>query len=127
MSHGHCTDGRADGAGAGRAAPQPPPAPPQRGLPGTTIRCPLVWGVDSRSRQVLEANWSERHGFTMPNRHKYPYQWLWDSCFHAISWARLGDARAVREMEAVFRHQLPSGFVPNMGYQRRPHASTWMW
>lgn len=83
--------------------------------------------VDDAARRVLEASWVEPFGFCMPNPRKYPYQWLWDSCFHAIAWSGLRDPRALRELTSLFALQLPSGFMPNMGYQQRPRRSTIMW
>ena len=63
----------------------------------------------------------------MPNRRKYPWQWLWDSCFHAIAWSRLGDPRGVKELENLLSLQLPNGFVPHMGYWGKPSASLSLW
>jgi len=83
--------------------------------------------VDGVSRRVLESNWVGKPGFTMPNRRKYPWQWLWDSCFHAISWSRLGDPRGITELETVLSLQLPNGFVPHMGYQTNPSSSLELW
>jgi hypothetical protein len=83
--------------------------------------------VDAESRRALELNWVEAHGFTMPNRRKYPWQWLWDSCFHAIAWSALGDPRCRTELESLFSLQLPSGFLPHMGYQSDPGRSLELW
>src|SRR5579859_4312977 len=83
--------------------------------------------VDAASRRVLERNWVAEQGFTMPNRRKYPWQWLWDSCFHAIAWSVLGDARCRTELETLFSLQLPSGFLPHMGYQSDPQRSLALW
>jgi Mannosylglycerate hydrolase MGH1-like glycoside hydrolase domain len=83
--------------------------------------------VEAASRRILERNWVPTPGFTMPNRRKYPWQWLWDSCFHAIAWSRLGDPRGVKELESVLALQLPSGFVPHMGYWAKPAASLALW
>ena len=83
--------------------------------------------VEAASRRILERNWVPTPGFTMPNRKKYPWQWLWDSCFHAIAWSRLGDPRGVKELESVLSLQLPSGFVPHMGYWAKPAASLALW
>jgi hypothetical protein len=83
--------------------------------------------VDAESRRALELNWVPQHGFTMPNRRKYPWQWLWDSCFHAIAWSALGDARCRTELETLFDLQLPSGFLPHMGYQTDPARSLALW
>lgn len=76
---------------------------------------------------MLVRNWVATPGFTMPNRSKYPWQWLWDSCFHAIAWSALADARACRELESLFALQLPNGFVPHMGYQTDPRRSLALW
>jgi hypothetical protein len=83
--------------------------------------------VEAASRRILERNWVAAPGFTMPNRRKYPWQWLWDSCFHAIAWARLGDPRCVTELESLLALQLPSSFVPHMGYQTNPRRSLALW
>ena len=83
--------------------------------------------VNAASRRVLEQNWVAVPGFTMPNRRKYPWQWLWDSCFHAIAWSYLGDDRCVRELETALSQQLPSGFVPHMGYPNNPEQSLTVW
>src|SRR5437588_12981929 len=71
--------------------------------------------VEAGSRRALEVNWVAEPGFTMPNRRKYPWQWLWDSCFHAIAWSGLGDPRCITELESMFSLQLPNGFMPHMG------------
>ena len=63
----------------------------------------------------------------MPNSGKYPWQWLWDSAFHAIIWSGLGDPRAVKELETLFALELPSGFIPHMGYQTDPSGSLRQW
>ena len=81
----------------------------------------------ARARAVLEAHWRPEGGYTVPHAGRYPFQWLWDSCFHAIAWARLGDERALVELGALFRWQSPRGFVPHVGYQADPsvHADFW--
>jgi hypothetical protein len=58
----------------------------------------------------------------VPNPDTYPHLWLWDSCFHAIIWAHLGDPRASREFDATLEGQLPSGFVPHMRYGSADHG-----
>lgn len=79
----------------------------------------------SRVRALIEAHWDPQRGYCVPNPGTYPHLWLWDSCFHAVIWAHLGDARAVRELDAVLAGQLPSGLVPHMRYG--PSApDTWL-
>ena len=83
--------------------------------------------VDAACRGILERNWVSSPGFTAPNPRKYPWLWLWDSCFHAIAWSGLGDPRGVTELENVLSLQLPNGFVPHMAYFTKPEASLAMW
>ncbi len=68
------------------------------------------------ARRILEAAWDDQRGYCFPHPDVYPHLWLWDSCFHAIAWAALGDRRATRELAAVFVAQLAGGFVPHMRY-----------
>jgi len=84
--------------------------------------------VMAGARAVLEANWRPEGGYTVPNRSVYPFQWLWDSCFHAVTWAVLGQGdRARSELAHLFRTQSPLGFVPHVDYEHDPrhHASFW--
>ncbi len=72
--------------------------------------------VRESAREVLRAHWREP-GFTCPNAGTYPWLWLWDSCFHAIVWAELGEVdRALSELHQVLAGQDRSGFVPHMRY-----------
>jgi hypothetical protein len=72
--------------------------------------------VAASVRQLMEDHWRAGHGYSVPNPGTYPHLWLWDSCFHAIIWARLGDDRAVQELDAVLAGQLDNGMVPHMRY-----------
>lgn len=83
-------------------------------------------GLRKRSYQLLDDHWLPE-GYTMPNRATYPWQWLWDSCFHAIVWADLGDERALTELTQLFRFQTPRGFVPHMNYHPDPGAAEEFW
>lgn len=87
----------------------------------------MTTGLADRARQVLEAAWHPDGGYASPNLETYPWSWLWDSCFHAVIWASLGDRRASVELEAVFRWQTDAGFVPHMGYQLEPEAAIELW
>ncbi len=72
--------------------------------------------IRMRARAVLEAAWSDERGYCFPNATVYPHLWLWDSCFHTVAWAALGDARCVTELGAALAGQLGDGFVPHMRY-----------
>ncbi len=84
---------------------------------------PLIAGA----RAVLDSNWRAA-GYTVPNSRVYPFQWLWDSCFHSIVWAELGEPdRAVSELAHLFRTQNTDGFVPHMDYEFDPSAHADLW
>ena len=105
------------------------PAPGQRGSRATVPADPGEVGPEVRAgaRAVLEANWRPE-GYTVPNQAVYPFQWLWDSCFHSVVWAVLGEGeRARSELTHLFRSQSPSGFVPHIDYEYEPahHAAFW--
>jgi hypothetical protein len=83
--------------------------------------------VRASARAVLEENWRPE-GYTVPNAEVYPFQWLWDSCFHAITWADLGEGdRARSELAHLFRTQNSEGFVPHVDYEYLPshHSEFW--
>ena len=86
-----------------------------------------------RSLEVMEAHWRQRKsgkrwGYTCPNPERYEWQWLWDSCFHAIIWAELGEAdRALLELETLLATIEPSGFLPHINYVADPAAAEEFW
>ena len=58
----------------------------------------------------------------------YPWQWLWDSCFHAVVWAHLGDERALQSSCAArCRRQDDDGFVPHLRYGDGPFPHEALW
>ena len=76
---------------------------------------------------MMDDNWVPE-GYAAPNSSVYPWQWLWDSCFHVLVWLALGDVdRSRRELAVALAPQVSSGFVPHMHYVRRPgfHADLW--
>jgi glycogen debranching enzyme len=83
--------------------------------------------VRRSAREVLESHWREP-GFTCPNAATYPWLWLWDSCFHAMVWAELGEPdRARSELAVALGGQHRSGFVPHVRYldHSRVHDAFW--
>lgn len=54
--------------------------------------------------------------YTVPSPQTYPYQWLWDSCFHAIilTYCNLDDAK--KELLSLVSHQFDNGMIPHMIY-----------
>lgn len=57
--------------------------------------------------------------FTVPAPDSYPFQWFWDSCFHAIVWTHFDRERAADELRSLLAWQRPSGFVPHVVFWDR--------
>jgi glycogen debranching enzyme len=95
----------------------------------------------ARAHATLRANWREgidpsgrEYAFTCPSPRRYKHQWYWDSCFHAIVWARLEPARARAELRTLLRAGNPDGFVPHTVFwhahprwRRAPLYATHAW
>jgi hypothetical protein len=61
-----------------------------------------------------------RYDFVCPSRSHYPFQWFWDSCFHAVVLARFDLARAEGEIRCLLQAARPDGFVPHILFWNRP-------
>lgn len=60
------------------------------------------------------------YAYTMPSHSMYPTQFFWDSCFHAIVLAELGDDDfARRELRSLVSAQRRSGRIPHAIFWRR--------
>ena len=86
--------------------------------------------LEATARSVLDAAWRDDPaggGFCVPNPTTYPWQWLWDSCFHAVIWGHLGDDRALVEVSTAMSAIDDEGFVPHVRYASgtNPHATFW--
>ena len=52
--------------------------------------------------------------FSIPSQERYRFQWFWDSCFHAIVWARVDVERACDELRGLIALQAPNGRIPHV-------------
>ena len=74
------------------------------------------------ARVVLDANRrtgtaqvpAVAYDYTCPSTQTYPFQWNWDSAFHAIALARYDTTRAQAEISTLLAAKQPSGFLPHM-------------
>ncbi|HYU18022.1 MAG TPA: tetratricopeptide repeat protein [Chloroflexota bacterium] len=81
------------------------------------------------ARRVLDANrrtgvsaWeSRRYDFVCPSASHYPFQWFWDSCFHAIALCHHDPQRAAQELRGLVAAAQPSGFIPHMVLWEKEH------
>ena len=74
--------------------------------------------VYREARRLFEENRriTDGHQYTVPSGDHYPYQWLWDSCFHAIVLARYDVEAAKAEIHSLLSKQFSSGLVPHIIY-----------
>jgi hypothetical protein len=69
------------------------------------------------AEETLRGNWIEgerdgvRYGYSRPSPSHYPWQWYWDSCFHAIVWRRFDPARAESELRSLLAGGSEDGFI----------------
>jgi hypothetical protein len=75
---------------------------------------------------TLRKSWieGERGGvpyaYSRPSPGHYPWQWYWDSCFHAIVWRRFAPERARPELESLLNGGSEDGFIGHTIFWDRP-------
>ena len=63
------------------------------------------------------ADWNgKEYSFVCPSLAGYPFQWFWDSCFHAIALIHLDQEQAKAEMRTLMSSALPDGFIPHITF-----------
>src|SRR3989338_8429864 len=60
---------------------------------------------------------TDGHQYTVPSPESYPFQWLWDSCFHAIALSQFSTEDAKQEIRSLFSAQFENGMLPHMIYR----------
>lgn len=65
--------------------------------------------------------------YTVPSPETYPYQWLWDSCFHAIILAKFDPDAAVSELRSLLSRQYMSGMVPHLIFWKNKLTRPYNW
>ena len=93
---------------------------------GGTLR-KVMQELRTAALDLLKRNRRKSGGFsyTVPSPDTYPYQWLWDSCFHAIALSALGETEyAKAEIRALVSKQFENGLIPHLIYwEKPPHAA----
>jgi glycogen debranching enzyme len=54
--------------------------------------------------------------YTVPSPDSYPYQWFWDSCFHAVILSHFDVSSAKHELLSLVHWQFKNGMIPHMIY-----------
>ena len=80
--------------------------------------------LEAGARRILlgnlrqgRADWNgQEYNFVCPALRSYPFQWFWDSCFHAIALIHLDKELAKAELRTLLSTALPSGFIPHLTF-----------
>jgi glycogen debranching enzyme len=89
--------------------------------------------VAAAARRVLSSNrqrgvsaWGGRaYDFVCPSSRSYPFQWFWDSCFHAIALLSVDAELAKQELRCLLQAAQPDGFIPHMLlWEKQRHAAS---
>ena len=85
--------------------------------------------IVKESHRILKENRrrTDGHQYTLPSPESYPYQWLWDSCFHAIVLAKLEPEFAKEELRALVSKQFEDGMIPHMIYWQAGDLHKYEW
>ena len=78
--------------------------------------------LEQKAREILLTNlrqgiadWNGKYySFVCPSLRGYPFQWFWDSCFHAIALIHLDQAQAQAELTSLMSAAQPNGFIPHI-------------
>ena len=61
------------------------------------------------------AEWyGQEYSFVVPSLTGYPFQWFWDSCFHAIALIYIDLNQAKAELDTLMSAALTNGFIPHI-------------
>jgi glycogen debranching enzyme len=67
------------------------------------------------NRHAGVSQWENRSfDFVCPSNVTYPFQWLWDSCFHAMALTHVDVRLAQQELLCLLQAAQPDGFIPHM-------------
>lgn len=79
-----------------------------------------VRALYDRNRQQGRAPWCGLdYDFVCPSSGTYPFQWFWDSGFHAIVLTQTDVGRAQAELRSLLANQQPDGFVAHVTFWQR--------
>lgn len=71
--------------------------------------------------------WKDGFQYTVPSPSSYPYQWMWDSCFHAIILSHFNTDDAKKELLSLVSRQFENGLIPHMLYWERTNVMNIDW
>jgi neutral trehalase len=79
-----------------------------------------VTGMYARNRQQGHAAWAKLdYDFVCPSAVTYPFQWFWDSCFHAVALTHIDIERAKSELRGLVANIHPDGLLSHVTFWQR--------
>ncbi len=90
--------------------------------------------VAADARRVLKGNrqsgisdWEGmRYDFVCPSPTHYPFQWFWDSAFHAIALLHVDEELSKQELRCLMQGAQPDGFIAHMLLWERDAHEHWL-
>jgi len=68
----------------------------------------------AQNRRTGHAGWNNQdYAYVVPSPNSYPFQWFWDSCFHAIALTHVNLDWARDELITLLKGAQPNGFIPH--------------
>jgi hypothetical protein len=79
-----------------------------------------VRALYDRNRQRGVAAWCGlEYDFVCPSMGTYPFQWFWDSCFHAVALSHFDLERSRIEIRSLLANAQPDGFIAHVTFWQR--------
>jgi glycogen debranching enzyme len=86
-----------------------------RGMDDTRLRDSVRELMLGNVKDGYSALLGQNYCYVAPSVATYPFQWFWDTCFHVVILARLGEHDlAKRNLRSLFAMQEENGFVGHM-------------
>jgi len=94
----------------------------------------LARRVGAEARRVLASNrrtgvseWDGmRFDFVCPSPTHYPFQWFWDSAFHAIALLQVDPELSKQELRCLMQGAQPDGFIAHMLLWEKHRSPEWL-
>src|SRR5256885_13892806 len=67
-----------------------------------------------------------RYDFVGPSPTHYPFQWFWDSAFHAIALLHVDPELSKQELRCLMQGAQPNGFIPHMLLWEKGSHAHWL-
>lgn len=83
----------------------------------------VVENVMKKNQRSVDSNF-----YTVPSIERYPFQWLWDSCFHSLIYLSLGHhTEAKEELRSICKKQHQNGLIPHISFWHEPNKPLPNW